>query len=132
MVDIKQFFPLKWSGKTKMDQYELFDQVLTYLTQHELHKTYARKITYKEWVKKSNQTMHKFSHRLACKFTKDILHFYRIPELDCGFANIQYMKDKNTIDRTYAIYDDYFDNCRFSVICKYEMVHTYMSAFTAY
>jgi hypothetical protein len=132
MTEIQQFFPLKWSGKTKMDQYELFDQVLMYLTQHELHKTYAGKITHKEWIKKSDGTMHNFSHRLACQFTKDILHFYRLPELDCGFADIRYIEDKNTINRTYAMYDDYFDNCRYSIICKYEMIHIYMSVFTAY
>jgi hypothetical protein len=132
MTELEEFFPFKWSGKTKMDQYELFDQVLTYLTQHELHKTYTRKITHKEWVKKSYQIMHTFSYRFACKFTKDILHFYRLPELNCGFADIRYIEDKNTIDRTYAIYDDYFDNCRYSIICKYGMIHTYMNAFTAY
>ena len=130
-MNIEQFFPTHWSGKTKMDQQELFDQVLTYLTQHELHKTYARKITHKEWVKKSNQTMHKFSHFFACKFTENILNFYKIKELDCGFTNIQYIEDKNTIDRTYAMYDDYFDRCRYSE-CKYQNVHIYMSAFTAY
>ena len=76
--------------------------------------------------------MHKFSHFFACKFTKDILEFYKIPELDCGFTDIKYIEDKNTIDRTYAIYDDYFDRCRYVSSCKYHNVHTYMSAFTAY
>ena len=131
MTGVRQFFPFKWSGKTKMDQYELFDQILMYLTQHELHKTYTRKIKHKEWVKKGTITMRKFSHHFACQFTKDILEFYRVPEL-FDFANIQYIEDKNTIDRTYAIYDDYFDNCRYTIGCKYNWIYVYMSAFTAY
>ena len=131
MVGVEQFLPLEWNGKTKMDQYELFDQMLMYLTQHELHKTYARKIKHKEWVKKAPTTMHKFSHRFACQFTKDILKFYRVPEL-FDFENIQYIKNKNTIDRTYAIYDDYFDNGRYTIDCKYNWIYVYMSAFTAY
>ena len=60
MTEVQQFFPFDWSGKTKMDQYELFDQMLMYLTQHELHKTYPRKIKYKEWVKKGTIIMCKF------------------------------------------------------------------------
>ena len=131
MTGVQQFFPFDWSGKTKMDQYELFDQILMYLTQHELHKTYPRKIKHKEWVKKGTITMRKFSHHFACQFTKDILEFYRVSEL-FDFANIQYIEDKNTIDRTYAIYDDYFDNCRYNIDCKYNWIYVYMSTFTAY
>jgi hypothetical protein len=131
MTGVEQFLPFDWSGKTKMDQYELFDQILMYLTQHELHKTYARKIKHKEWVKKGTITMCQFSHHFACRFTKDILEFYRVPEL-FDFANIQYIKNKNTIDKTYAIYDDYFDNCRYNIDCKYNWIYVYMSTFTAY
>ena len=131
-MSVTQFFPTNWYGTTKMDQQELFDQILAYLTQHELHKTYARKITHKEWTKKSKRIMQDFSHHCACNLSKDILNFYRIPELNCGFKNIQYLEDKNIIDKTYAIYDDYFDRCRYSSDCKYYNVHTYISAFTAY
>ena len=131
MDELKQFLPLEWDGKTEMDQYELFDQLLMYLTQHELHKMYTRKIKHKEWVKKAPITMCTFSHRFACQFIKDILEFYKVPEL-FDFKNIQYTKNKNTIDRTYAIYDDYFDNGRYTIASKYNWIYVYMSAFTAY
>ena len=38
-----EFYPLEWSGKSIADQRELFDQILTYYVQSELHKIYARK-----------------------------------------------------------------------------------------
>jgi hypothetical protein len=131
-MSVKQFFPTNWKGTTKMDQQELFDQILTYLTQHELHKTYARKVTHKEWLKKSKKTMLSFAHQHAYDLFKDILNFYRLAELNCSFKNIEYLEDKHIIDNTYAIYDDYFDRCRYSSDCKYYNVHTYISAFTAY
>ena len=131
MDELKQFLPLEWDGKTEMDQYELFDQLIMYLTQHELHKTYARKIKHKEWVKKAPITMCTFSHRFACQFIRDILKFYRVPEL-FDFENIQYTKNKNTIDRTYAMYDDYFDNGRYTSTSKYDWIYIYISVFTAY
>ena len=52
-----QYFPVDWSGRTKMEQRELFDQILTYFTQNELHKTYTRKIQCDEWVRKGVKIM---------------------------------------------------------------------------
>jgi hypothetical protein len=128
----KQFYPVEWKGTTKTDQQELFDQILTYLTQHELHKTYARKIKYQEWIKKSKKTMINFAHPYAYGFFKDILNFYHLAELDNYFKNIAYVEDKNILNKTYAIYDDYFENCRYNIDCKYYKVHVYMTALTAY
>lgn len=129
---VKRFFPVQWEGTTKMEQQELFDQILTYLTQHELHKTYARKVKYKEWIKKSKKIMTTFSHPYAYDLFKDMLHFYRLRELDNNYESTQYIENKNILDRTYAIYDDYFERCRYNTECRYFNVHIYISAFTAY
>ena len=52
-----QYFPVDWSGRTKMEQRELFDQILTYFTQNELHKMYTRKIQCDEWLRKGVKIM---------------------------------------------------------------------------
>jgi hypothetical protein len=41
----REYFPQNWRGRTRSEQQELFDQMRMYLTQNELHKTYARKIS---------------------------------------------------------------------------------------
>ena len=131
-MKITDLYPANWSGKTITEQRELFDQILTYFTQSELHKTYARKITHEEWIQKSPKTIQNFAHFWACDIFEDILDFYQLTELECGVKNTKYISNENILHRTYAMYDDYFDRCKYTSDCKYYNVHTYISAFTAY
>jgi hypothetical protein len=107
-MKIEDFYPLNWSGKTITEQRELFDQILTYFAQSELHKIYACKITHKEWIKKVPKTMNRFAHFWAYDLFQKILDFYQITELECGVKDITYINNENIIHRTYAMYDDYF------------------------
>jgi hypothetical protein len=126
-----QYFPVDWSGRTKMEQRELFDQILTYFTQNELHKTYTRKIQCDEWLRKGVKMMRDFAHFYACNLFDDILIFYDLPELECGVKNMRYFENKNILYRTYAMYDDYFEHSRYTSGCKYD-VYLYINCFTAY
>jgi hypothetical protein len=74
-MKLEDFYPLNWSGKTIAEQRELFDQILTYFVQSELHKIYARKITHKEWVKKGAKSMNTFAHYWAYDLFQKILAF---------------------------------------------------------
>jgi hypothetical protein len=127
-----EFYPLEWSGKSIADQRELFDQILTYYVQSELHKIYARKITHKEWVKKGAKAMNHFAHQWAYDLFQKILDFYKVTELNCDIQDSIYVYNETIIHRTYAMYDDYFERARYSVWSKYYMVYVYISAFTAY
>ena len=131
-MKITDFYPTDWSGKTKTEQRELFDQILAYFTQHELHKTCTRKISHDEWIKKSTQIMQDFAHFYACDLFEDILFFYKLPELKSEVKDIGYLKNENILHRTYAMYDDYFERCKYTGDCKYYNVYTYISCFTAY
>jgi hypothetical protein len=131
-MKIEDFYPLNWSGKTITEQRELFDQILTYFAQSELHKIYARKITHKEWIKKVPKTMNRFAHFWAYDLFQKILDFYQITELECGVKDITYINNENIIHRTYAMYDDYFERGRYNTDSRYENVYLYISAFTAY
>ena len=131
-MKIEDFYPLNWSGKTITEQRELFDQILTYFAQSELHKIYARKITHKEWLKKLPKTMNRFAHFWAYDLFQKILDFYRITELECGVKDITYINNENIIHRTYAMYDDYFERGRYNTDSRYENVYLYINAFTAY
>ena len=131
-MKITDLYPLNWSGKTITEQRELFDQILTYFTQSELHKLYARKITHKEWMKKSPKTMKCSAHFWACDIFEDILDFYKLTELKCGVKDTTYISNENILHRTYAMYDDYFERSRYTNDSKYENVYLYISAFTAY
>jgi hypothetical protein len=127
----ENYFPVNWQGQTITEQRELFDQILTYFTQHELHKIYARKIKWDEWIGEAAKTMQDFAHLQACDMFEDILIFYDLPELDSGVKNIKYFENKNILPRTYAMYDDYFDHSRYTSNCKY-YVYCYIDCFTAY
>jgi hypothetical protein len=131
-MKITDFYPVDWSGKTITEQRELFDQILTFFTQNELHKIYARKITRKEWIKRSPKTMERCAHLWACDTFKDILQFYQLTELECGVKNTTYISNEKILHRTYAMYDDYFESSRYTNDSKYENVYLYISAFTAY
>jgi hypothetical protein len=131
-MKITDFYPISWSGRTVTEQRELFDQILTYLTQSELHKIYTRKITHKEWLKKNPKTMERSTHFWAYDLFKKILNFYRLAELRCGIENPAYVSNEAILHRTYAMYDDYFDSSRYSHDSKYENLYLYISAFTAY
>jgi hypothetical protein len=131
-MNTKDFFPLNWSGKTITEQRELFEQILTYYAQSELHKIYARKITRKEWVKKVSKTLNCSAHIWAYDLFQDILRFYNLTQLECGVKDITYIKNEQLIHRTYAMYDDYFERARYNTESRYENVYTYINAFTAY
>jgi hypothetical protein len=128
-MNLEDFFPLNWSGKTIPEQRELFDQILTYYAQSELHKIYARKITYKEWIKRVPKTLNCSAHIWAYDLFQDIL---KVTQLECGIKDITYINNEQIINRTYAMYDDYFERGRYNPESRYENVYTYISAFTAY
>jgi hypothetical protein len=124
----REYFPQNWRGRTRSEQQELFDQMLMYLTQNELHKTYVRKISCDEWATDALNTMRDF---YAWDLFVDILIFYSLPDLDCGVEDITYIENKSVLYRTYAMYDDYFELCRYSD-CKYYNVFLFIDCFTAY
>ena len=132
MNHLEDFYPLKWSGKTSLEQRELFEQIITYYAQSELHKIYTRKITRREWSKKVPKILNCSAHLWAYDLFQDILKFYKLIQLECGVKDITYIKDEQFIHRTYAMYDDYFERARYSTESRYENVYTYISAFTAY
>ena len=132
MNHLEDFYPLKWSGKTSLEQRELFEQIITYYAQSELHKIYTRKITRREWSKKVPKILNCSAHLWAYDLFQDILRFYKLIQLECGVKDITYIKDEQFIHRTYAMYDDYFERARYSTESRYENVYTYISAFTAY
>jgi hypothetical protein len=131
-MKLEDFYPLNWSGKTITEQRELFDQILTYFVQSELHKIYARKITHKEWIKRGAKSMNRFAHYWAYDLFQKILDFYRVTELDCDVKDITYINNETIIHRTYAMYDDYFERARYNIESRYDNVYVYISAFTAY
>jgi hypothetical protein len=61
-IDFFQYYPRNWTGCSHVQQRELFDQMMMYLTQHELHKKYNWKIEYEEWMRDALVVMKDFSH----------------------------------------------------------------------
>jgi hypothetical protein len=131
-MKLEDFYPLNWLGKTVTEQRELFDQILTYFIQNELHKIYARKITQAEWMKKVPKIMNCYAHYWAYDIFQKILKFYRLKELDCNVKDLAYIDHANIVHRTYAMYDDYFERGRYNPDSRCENIYIYISAFTAY
>ena len=99
-MKITDLYPTNWSGKKIAEQRELFDQILTYFTQYELHNTYTRKISQEEWIKKRPTSNTKFCTLLG--IFEDILNFYQLTELECGVKDTTYINNENILHRTYS------------------------------
>jgi hypothetical protein len=108
--DVSAYFPRNWTGRTRAEQHELFDQMSMYLTQHELHKKYTRKIKYEEWMCDALHVMKECTHFYAEDLYIDILIFYGLLELEDGLKDYDtYCANELVLSRLYAMYEDYFE-----------------------
>ncbi|CAB3995197.1 Hypothetical predicted protein [Paramuricea clavata] len=108
--DVAKYFPRNWTGRTRVEQHELFDQMLMYLTQHELHKKHVQKIKYEEWMCDALLVMKDCTHFFAEDLYIDILIFYGLPELEYGLKDYNmYCANELVLSRLYAMYEDYYE-----------------------
>ena len=106
-----------------MNQKEIFEHMLMYITQHELLKTHSGKITLRAWKTDGVRAMNKLSYSYA-----RVLFLKYITKLKLERS---YMFDDNIdtlLDSTYMIYENYYNYVKI----EYAHIYSFVDVYVAY